>query len=97
MTCQYILDANSLFGGSWFVLERWISESPFKHAKPPGQSDLDVAHGPHAKITLEHHWDTWIQESDWDWLVEQGINCVRIPVSQQPLQHLQSCSDALAN
>ncbi|CCM05837.1 uncharacterized protein FIBRA_08073 [Fibroporia radiculosa] len=66
--------------GSWFVLERWIAESPFRSAASPAQSDLDVARGADAKAVLEHHWDTWISESDWAWIVERGINTVRIPI-----------------
>jgi len=69
--------------GSWFVLERWITEEPFRCAKEPAQSDLDVAQGTEAKEILEHHWDTWIQESDWEWIEDLGINTVRIPVSSQ--------------
>lgn len=67
--------------GSWFVLERWIAESPFREAHAPGQSDLDVAKGGHPKEILENHWDTWITTNDWDWLASIGINSVRIPVS----------------
>ncbi|KAI8974823.1 glycoside hydrolase superfamily [Trametes punicea] len=66
--------------GSWFVFERWISDSPFRNAAAPAQSDLDVAKGEHAKEILEHHWDTWITEADWAWLAERGINTVRIPI-----------------
>lgn len=66
--------------GSWFVLERWISEEPFRFAAAPGQSDLDVARGQNAKEVLEHHWDTWITENDWVWITERGINTVRIPI-----------------
>ncbi|KAF9556543.1 glycoside hydrolase [Agrocybe pediades] len=66
--------------GSWFVLERWISDTPFRNAKAPAQSDLDVAHGSNAQEILEQHWDTWIQESDWDWIARHGINSVRIPI-----------------
>jgi aryl-phospho-beta-D-glucosidase BglC (GH1 family) len=29
---------------------------------------------------LEVHWDTWVKDEDWAWLVERGINSVRIPV-----------------
>jgi hypothetical protein len=57
--------------GSWFVLERWITESPYREAAGPGQSDLDVA----------KHWDTWVTEKDWSWIAGVGINAVRIPVS----------------
>ncbi|KAH9848755.1 glycoside hydrolase, partial [Lenzites betulinus] len=66
--------------GSWFVLERWISDSPFHGAASPAQSDLDIATGTHAQETLEHHWDTWITDADWAWLAEKGINTVRIPI-----------------
>jgi glucan 1,3-beta-glucosidase len=66
--------------GSWFVLERWVSESPFQGAAGSGQSDLDVAKGLHAKQVLEQHWDSWITPSDFEWLSARGINTVRIPV-----------------
>jgi len=76
-----ILTQIDLKKGSWFVLERWITEEPFRCAKAPAQSDLDIAQGTGAKEILEHHWDTWIQESDWEWIENRGINTVRIPVS----------------
>ena len=63
------------------MLERWITETPFREAEAPAQSDLDVAKGANAKEILERHWDTWITEADWAWLAEKGINTVRIPVS----------------
>ncbi|KAG6833282.1 hypothetical protein H0H87_009457 [Tephrocybe sp. NHM501043] len=66
--------------GSWFVLERWITDQPYRFAKAPGQSDLDIACGANARETLEHHWDNWIVESDWDWVSARGINAVRIPI-----------------
>jgi aryl-phospho-beta-D-glucosidase BglC (GH1 family) len=66
--------------GSWFVLEPWISPTPFLFAKTPGQSDLDIARGSHAREVLENHWDAWIVEEDWKWMKERGINTVRIPV-----------------
>lgn len=76
-----------LLSGSWFVLERWITDSPFQHASQPAQSDLDVARGLNAKHILEKHWDTWITEEDWVWISERGINTVRIPVSCLTLFH----------
>ncbi|KAJ7460786.1 glycoside hydrolase superfamily [Mycena latifolia] len=66
--------------GSWFVLERWITEAPFRNAAPPAQSDLDVARGTDARQVLEIHYDTWITESDWEWIAELGLNTVRIPI-----------------
>lgn len=66
--------------GSWFVLERWITDGPLQYASQPAQSDLDVARGINAKEILEKHWDTWIIEEDWAWIAERGINTVRIPI-----------------
>ena len=66
--------------GSWFTLERWITSVPFHSARPPAHSDFDVASGPNAEAILKKHWDTWIVADDWNWLVEHGVNTVRIPV-----------------
>ena len=71
--------------GSWFVLERWIAESPFLQAKAPAQSDLDVALGQNAKEVLERHWDTWITEQDFAWIADRGLNAVRLPVSHNTI------------
>jgi aryl-phospho-beta-D-glucosidase BglC (GH1 family) len=67
--------------GSWFVLERWIADTPFQYAFQPAQSDLDVTRCINAKEILERHRDTWIIEEDLVWIAERGINTVRIPVS----------------
>ncbi|EIN08135.1 glycoside hydrolase [Punctularia strigosozonata HHB-11173 SS5] len=66
--------------GSWFVLEKWIADSPFRSAASPGSSDLDVARGENARAILEHHWDTWITDVDWAYVASKGINTVRIPI-----------------
>jgi glucan 1,3-beta-glucosidase len=66
--------------GSWFVLEKWITPSPFRNAASPGESDLDIAKGKDAKAILEEHWDNWIGEEDWKWIKDKGYNSVRIPV-----------------
>lgn len=68
--------------GSWFVLERWITPTPFAGAAAPGQSDLDVAKGSDAKARLEQHWSTWITDDDWKWIKDHGYNSVRLPVSR---------------
>ena len=78
--------------GSWFVLERWIADSPFQHALQPAQSDLDVARGINAKQILERHWDAWMTEEDWVWISEHGINTVRIPVSCLLLMNIKVIS-----
>lgn len=40
-----------------------------------------IAVAPDAQGRLEHHWDSWITDQDWRWLVEHGFNSVRLPVS----------------
>ncbi|KAF5361892.1 hypothetical protein D9756_002033 [Leucocoprinus leucothites] len=74
--------------GSWFVLERWISDGPFRSAAQPAQSDLDVARGKNAKSILEDHWNNWITEADWAWLKDRGFNAVRIPIGYYHLAGL---------
>ncbi|KAJ7780299.1 glycoside hydrolase family 5 protein [Mycena maculata] len=66
--------------GSWFVLERWITDAPFRHAAPPAKSDLDVAKGQHAATIMEAHYDSWITTSDFAWLSDRGFTTVRIPI-----------------
>ena len=44
--------------GSWFVLERWITPTPFRNAVAPGASDLQVAKGYDAKAILELYWNS---------------------------------------
>ncbi len=53
---------------------------PFRSARDPKLSDLDVAKGKNALDILTEHWDTYMTESDWIWLADHGINAVRIPV-----------------
>ncbi|KAJ1030487.1 hypothetical protein NDA16_001396 [Ustilago loliicola] len=69
--------------GSWFSLEGWLTPSLFQKAKEPKGSELDVVAGMHpneAKAMLENHWDNFINDGDLQWMVDHGINTVRIPV-----------------
>lgn len=55
-----------------------MAGSPFEGVK--GDSDLDAAADPNAKEKLERHWDTFIQEHDWQWIKNHGFNTIRLPV-----------------
>lgn len=77
--------------GSWFSLEQWICPHVFRGAKPPGQSDYDVASGNDAKRILEEHWDTWINEDDMKWIASRGFNSVRLPVSLLQIWAIITC------
>lgn len=46
----------------------------------------DIAKGG-GKEALERHWDSWITEEDWKWIVDKGFNTVRLPVSSSPVDH----------
>ncbi|KAJ3834913.1 glycoside hydrolase superfamily [Lentinula raphanica] len=70
--------------GSWFTLENWLTPSLFQQAADPKSSEMDVLRGlgpQGAKSMLENHWAHLIDAGDWRWLVQHGINTVRIPVS----------------
>ncbi len=69
--------------GSWFSLEGWLTPSLFQKAKEPKGSEFDVVAGmdpDEAKAMLETHWDNFINDGDLQWMVDHGINTVRIPV-----------------
>lgn len=68
--------------GSWFLLESWMVPSLFGCASSPAAVEFDVATGwnGQAKAVLENHWDTFITESDFEWLASVGINTVRLPL-----------------
>lgn len=74
--------------GSWFVLEKWITSAPFLEAASPATSDYDVAIGNRPREILEHHWDTWIIDEDWKWIVDHGVNSVRLPIGYYHLYAL---------
>ncbi|TDL27386.1 glycoside hydrolase [Rickenella mellea] len=70
--------------GSWFVHEQWMTPSLFTCANGSQASELDIASGwgspSEAKAVLERHWDTFINQSDFQYLASIGINTVRIPI-----------------
>ncbi|KAI0319374.1 glycoside hydrolase superfamily [Amylostereum chailletii] len=70
--------------GSWFVHEQWMTPSVFECAAGKHLSELDIASGwgsvDNARSVLERHWDTFIDESDFQHLASIGINTVRLPI-----------------
>lgn len=49
---------------------------------------LDIANGSNAKTILERHWDSWITDDDWKWIVDHGYNTVRLPIGYYHLAGL---------
>lgn len=67
-----------------FVHEAWMTPSIFACASGQQISELDIATGwnstDNARMVLEHHWDTWVNQSDFEYLASIGINTVRLPI-----------------
>ncbi|KAG7531295.1 hypothetical protein FFLO_04473 [Filobasidium floriforme] len=80
--------------GAWFSQEAWIVDEPFKSAAQPRSSDHDIAKAG-GKEVLERHWDNWIGEDDWKWIVEKGFNTVRLPIGYYHLSNPNACPACL--
>lgn len=67
-----------------FVQENWMVPSLFACASEPRSAEIDIASGwgsvDNARTVLERHWDTFINQSDFDYLASIGINTVRLPI-----------------
>ena len=66
--------------GSWLVLEKWMVPSLFNNLKAIDETSFCVELGKHAESLLRSHWNSFITESDFEWLASIGINAVRIPI-----------------
>ena len=67
-----------------FVHEAWMTPSVFACAADGQISEIDIANGwgsqTNARAVLERHWDTFINETDFQYLASIGINTVRLPI-----------------
>ncbi|TBU45740.1 glycoside hydrolase [Dichomitus squalens] len=70
--------------GSWFVHEQWMTPSLFSCAAGDQASEIDIASGwgspEGARAVLERHWDTFVNDTDFQYLADIGINTVRLPI-----------------
>lgn len=61
-----------------------MTPSIFQCAAQPAMSEIDIARGwgstDNARAALEHHWDSFINFSDFQYLASIGINTVRLPI-----------------
>lgn len=64
--------------GGWLVLERWMTPSVFDGTDACDEYTFMQTNGAKKKIRT-HHRD-FITESDFQWLHDQGVNAIRIPV-----------------
>lgn len=67
-----------------FVQENWMVPSLFTCASEPRSAEIDVASGwgsvNNARAVLERHWDSFVNQTDFDYLTSIGINTVRLPI-----------------
>ena len=67
--------------GNWLVLERWMEPELFRGTDAEDETWLRrLLPERELRPRLRAHRDSWIRESDFQWLAEQGVNLVRIPV-----------------
>ncbi|MDB5185582.1 MAG: hypothetical protein JWL85_105 [Candidatus Saccharibacteria bacterium] len=66
--------------GGWLVLEKWITPSLFEGLKAQDETTFCLELGDRAAEVLDRHRSGYITEADFDWMVEHGVNAVRIPV-----------------
>lgn len=64
--------------GGWLVLEKWLTPSLF--AGTNTHDEYTLTQLPEAKKRIERHRQSFITERDFQWLQQQGIELVRIPV-----------------
>ncbi len=66
--------------GGWLVLERWMDPGLFQGLKAQDETQFCLELGDQAEGRLKKHWESFIRPEDFDWLVAQGINTVRLPI-----------------
>jgi len=66
--------------GNWFLIEPWMSPSLLEGIPAKDEYTLAEVQGKNARAFFDRHRETYITESDFQFLQEWGINAVRIPI-----------------
>lgn len=66
--------------GGWLVLEKWMTPSLFSGFDADDEFELCRVLGDKKRQLFTDHRDTFITESDFKWLSDNGYNAVRLPV-----------------
>lgn len=64
--------------GGWLVLEKWMTPSLFKGTS--ARNEFELAQTKLGRERIQKHHTTFITESDLEWLKEQGIKILRVPI-----------------
>jgi len=64
--------------GGWLVLEKWITPSVFRGST--ARNEYELSSTKQGRVRIKKHHDTFITESDLEWLKEQGVEILRVPI-----------------
>lgn len=64
--------------GGWLVLEKWMTPKLFEGTEAEDEYTFMMTSG--AEEKLRQHHDEFITEEDFQWMSQNGVNSVRIPV-----------------
>jgi glucan 1,3-beta-glucosidase len=65
--------------GGWFVLEQWMKPDLFEGIEGHDET-IFLKSNPESKEKLLHHWNTFIQKKDFEYLANIGIKHIRLPI-----------------
>ena len=69
--------------GGWLVTEPWITPSLYDAAPEAAVDEwtfCETLGAEEAKARLSKHWETWINQDDFEKIAQAGMNHVRIPI-----------------
>lgn len=64
--------------GGWLVLEHWMRPTLFEGINGYDETQFSLQ-AKDLKKQLDDHRETFIDESDFKWIKDHGLNCVRLP------------------
>lgn len=70
--------------GGWLILERWMTPSLFQGVD--GDDEYSFMQSENAEERLRQHRDRFMTEEDWQWLANNKVDLVRLPVGYWVLQ-----------
>lgn len=64
--------------GGWLILERWMTPAVFEDTS--AEDEFSFMQTPGALAKLRQHQKTFITKKDFEWMAQNGVQIVRIPV-----------------
>ncbi|KAK9371085.1 glycoside hydrolase superfamily [Lipomyces kononenkoae] len=83
---KYRLHVGTNIGG-WFLLEKWLAPSLHLSNKSSDDSEFAAVSSSMKSVGVERtmskwnqHYDSFINDEDWNWLVRNHVNAIRVPL-----------------